>query len=182
MRNLLSVILLCFLSTAIAGTYKWVDKDGNTHYSDKPVEGAEQVKLPEPTTYNAPKAQPRAAQPEDSGGSKAEQESPGYTAFEFVAPKQDQVFWATGGEVAVQLAVKPDLRKGHEIHLYFNGNLTENSPLAGLGTMLTEAHRGAHTVRAVIVDQAGKSVATAGPITFHVKQRSVAKPPNPVKR
>lgn len=175
MRYLISAILLLLLPAAGAATYKWVDKDGNTHYSDTPVEGAEPVKLPEPTTFDAPQPQPRAAR-SPRNGEPVETETPeGYSAFEFISPKQDQVFWATGGKVPVQLDLEPGLRQGHGINLYFNGKLLEES-LSGLGTTLTEAFRGAHTVRAVVVNQAGEEIASAGPITFHVKQRSIINP------
>lgn len=175
MRNLFSIALLLLVPVALAGTYKWVDKDGNVHYSDKPVEGAEAVELPEPMVFDAPKVAPRA-----SSGDEAKDDTiqSGYAEFGFISPKDDQVFWATGGEVPVQLGIKPGLRRGHRVLLYFNGELTEESPMAGLGTTLTNAFRGAHTVRAVVVTPAGDEIATAGPVTFHVKQHSVANPRN----
>lgn len=177
MRNLLSIALLLLVPVALAGTYKWVDKDGNVHYSDKPVEGAEAVELPEPMVFDAPKVQPRVStQSEEADEQKPD--SAGYADFNFISPKQDQVFWATGGEVPVQLGIKPGLRPGHRVLLYFNGELTKESPMAGLGTTLTNAFRGAHTVRAVVVNAAGDEIATAGPVTFHVKQHSVANPRN----
>ncbi|MBW3566958.1 MAG: DUF4124 domain-containing protein [Proteobacteria bacterium] len=177
MRYLIpALFLLLLLPVAVAGTYKWVDKDGNTHYSDTPVEGAEPVKLPEPTTFDPPKPQPRKAR-SPLNEEPAESEAPeGYATFEFISPKHDQIFWATGGEVPVQLSLEPGLRQGHGINLYFNGKLLEDSPMSGLGTTLTEAFRGAHTVRAVIVNAAGEEIASAGPVTFHVKQRSIINP------
>lgn len=174
MRNLFSIALLVLVPVALAGTYKWVDKDGNVHYSDKPVEGAEAVELPEPMVFDAPKVQLRA--PGQGEADEQKVTSVSYADFNFISPKQDQIFWATGGEVPIQLAIKPGLRRGHRILLYFNGELTEDSPMAGLGTTLTSAFRGAHTVRAVIVNPAGEEIATAGPVTFHVKQHSVANP------
>lgn len=177
MRNLLLITMLLLVPVALAGTYKWVDKDGNVHYSDKPVEGAEAVELPEPMVFDAPQVQPRASRQGDEGEEK-KPEQPGYTDFNFISPKDDQVFWATGGEVPVQLGIKPGLRPGHRVLLYFDGELTEESPMAGLGTTLTDAFRGAHTVRAVVVNPAGDEIAIAGPVTFHVKQHSVANPRN----
>lgn len=177
MRYLLPIALLMLVPVALAGTYKWVDKDGNVHYSDKPVEGAEPVELPEPMVFDSPKLQPRASRP-DNESEKRKPEQPGYADFNFISPKEDQVFWATGGEVPVQLAIKPGLRPGHRVLLYFNGELTEDPPMAGLGTTLTGAFRGAHTVRAVVVNPAGDEIATAGPVTFHIKQRSIANPRN----
>ena len=177
LKRSLTTCLLLLPLVAWTGTYKWVDKDGNVHYSDQPVEGAEPVKLPEPTTFDAPEVRPGSMPRTDEREQPAKADTvAGYTDFGFISPKQDQVFWATGGEVPVQLSLRPGLREGHVINLYFNGELTA-SPMTGLGTTLQEAWRGAHTVRAVIVDAAGKEVASAGPVTFHVKQRSIANPP-----
>lgn len=172
--NIFRLALLAAVLPAVAGKlYKWVDEDGNVHYSDSPVEGAEAVDLPEPTTFDAPRVSPRPARP-------APEEDPsaafGYTEFEFISPKQDQVFWATGGEIPVQLDLVPPLQPGHELNLYFNGELTPDSPLAGLGTTLTGVYRGAHTIRAVIVGPDGEEIAATETVTFHVKQRSIANP------
>lgn len=161
-------------SGALAGTYKWVDKDGNVHYSDQPVEGAEEVELPEPTTFDAPPA-PRLA-PSPSEADQEPQDEDFYQQFTFISPKEEQVFWATGGEIPVHLALSPALRSGDSVQLYLDGELVEPAPLAGLGTTLTGVYRGAHTVRAVVVTQDGRELAVAGPVTFHVKQRSIANP------
>lgn len=47
---------------AQAEVYKWVDKNGVTHYADRPVPGATEVKLPSAQTYPAP-VSPAPAQP-----------------------------------------------------------------------------------------------------------------------
>lgn len=162
---------------ALAGTYKWVDKNGNVHYSDTPPpEGAQEVELPKPMTFEAPDVPHRPAP------DRVEAEAaPAYRRFEFISPKQDQVFWAVGGEVPVQLAVEPALRDGDRVQLFVNGELTANSPLGGLGTTLTDVYRGAHSLRAVIVDVDGNEILSTAPVTFHVKQRSIppqtARPP-----
>lgn len=170
MRYLL-ILGLVFASAVSAATYKWVDKDGNVHYSDTPVEGAERVDLPEPMVFSAPEASDgRRTKTEEP----AEEDAAGYTEFRFISPVQEQVFWAAGGEISVQMAVQPALRPGHEIRLYLDGTLSANPD--GLAATLAGVWRGAHTLRAVIVDASGATVATAGPVTFHVKQHSIKNP------
>ena len=59
MKIRLPVLLLCCLAaTAVLGDtlYKWVDSQGNVHYSDKPQPGAQKLTLPKATTYTAPTA------------------------------------------------------------------------------------------------------------------------------
>lgn len=52
---------LWLTSTAVATVYKWIDKNGVVHYSDKPVPGATPVVVAPAQTYQAPK--PIAAKP-----------------------------------------------------------------------------------------------------------------------
>ena len=45
-RAIFVIFGLLAASTALAQAYRWVDDDGITHYSDRPVPGAERVILP----------------------------------------------------------------------------------------------------------------------------------------
>ena len=45
MRPILALLGLLASASLLAQAYTWVDKDGVTHYSDRPQEGAEQVDL-----------------------------------------------------------------------------------------------------------------------------------------
>ena len=163
------IVMSLLPAFALAGTYKWVDKDGTVHYSDKPVQGAAEVDLPEAMIFEAPDVRPPSTPPVPVD------ETPfSYTKFAFISPKQDQVFWNTAGRVPVQLDIEPRLQRGHAVQLYFNG---ERVAMNGLGTTLTDVTRGSWTVRAVVVGPDDKEIATTGPITFHVRQHSIAKPP-----
>ena len=178
-KKLIPVLLgLRLAFGAGAATYKWVDKEGRVHYSDKPVEGAERVDLPELPTYAAPvepTAQRNGREPRrpDTG--------PAYTRFEFISPKSEQVFWDLVGKLPVQLALEPGLRDGDRINIYLDGKLTGNSPTTSLGMTLEEVWRGSHSLKAVVVGPDGAARITAESGTFHVKQHS-QKLPNTVKR
>ena len=46
MRSILVVVACVFCAGTFAGdVYKWVDKEGNTHYGDKPKQGGEEVEM-----------------------------------------------------------------------------------------------------------------------------------------
>lgn len=170
LRHLIYIaIAMLLIPAAAAGTYKWVDKDGNVHYSDTPVKGATEIDLPQPTTFDAPELPP-APVPETA---EPEPDAVEYTEFEFISPKQDQVFWNVGGRIPVQLALEPALQAGDEVQLYFNG---ARVAMDGLGTTLTEVYRGAYTIRAVIVGPDGSERIATPPVVFHVKQTSIANP------
>ncbi len=162
------IVMLLLPAFALAGTYKWVDKNGNVHYSDTPPpEGAEEVELPKTTTFDAPDVPVR---PRGRADSSDETPAPDYQ-LGFISPKQDQVFWATAGNIPVQLSLQPALRNSDQLLLYVDGALAD--PLAGLGTTLTGVVRGTHTLRAVITDADGKEIIATTPVTFHVKQQAV---------
>ncbi|MGH8399705.1 MAG: DUF4124 domain-containing protein, partial [Gammaproteobacteria bacterium] len=55
------IILLLLAMTTFAQAdqvYKWVDAQGNVHYSDKPHPGAQKVKIAPPQSYSAPNIGP----------------------------------------------------------------------------------------------------------------------------
>lgn len=171
-RYLLAALLALLAMPVLAGTYKWVDEDGKVHYSDKPVEGAEEVKLPQLPTYDTSRL-PKDTRPLDTGTEDVDDEQEtSYSRFEFISPKPDQVFWNTGGSIPVQLALQPGLRNGHQLKVYLDGTL-KAGPSQSLGFTLTEMYRGSYSVRAVVVDRNDQEIARTGSVTFHVKQTSV---------
>lgn len=172
-----------FAGEAIAGTYKWVDEDGKVHYSDKPVEGAEEVDLPNIPTYESPvdkatierRRQERAKADAEDGEDEDEAPKGAYSELHFISPKPDQVFWALGGKLPVQLSLKPGLKAGDRVVLYLNGQ--KAATLQGLGTTLDEVYRGAYTLRAVVQGPDGAAKISAESGQFFVKQQSIANPP-----
>lgn len=174
---------LLLAAAATAGTYKWVDKDGKVHYSDKPVEGAEAVELPTIPTYESPvdkeamerRRRERADAAEAKGETEYGAERAAYREFYFISPKPDQVFWALGGKLPVQLSLKPSLKEGDRVVLFLNGE--KAATLQGLGTTLDEVYRGAYTLRAVVQGPDGAAKISAESGQFFVKQQSIANPP-----
>lgn len=53
-----AVVALAFAGPALSQLYKWVDKDGKTHYSDAPPakEESKRLSIPTGTTADAPKS------------------------------------------------------------------------------------------------------------------------------
>ena len=176
------LILLFALTTSLvhaAPAWKWVDANGQVHYSDTPVPGATQVELSGAQTFGSSARQQSAANkpagqsaPERTGAAQP------YRSFNIVSPKQQETLWNVGTVVNVQLELDPPLQPGHLVDLFFDGQRL-NLSTTSTDFMLENVFRGTHTVQAVIVDQSGTEVIRSLATTFMVQQSSIQNPNNP---
>lgn len=168
-------VLLALAAPAFAGqtVYKWVDEKGVTHFSDQPVSGAEKVELssgPNRAATPAPTyAPPSSSLPPAKTG-------PVYSRFVVESPQQDQTFVNTGGKVTVQLSATPAIGNGHTIALYLDGSAVSGFGPMSMSHEFSDLPRGTHTVKAVISHN-GRTIQETPPVTFNVRQESIANPP-----
>jgi hypothetical protein len=169
MRRLL-VMLMCSTS-AQAGVYKWVDADGQVHFSDHAVVQAQQIHI----TGDSPAMPTKGRLSNESRGTSshgAGQESP-YTDFEVLEPETDHSYQTDQGRVLISLLLRPGLQKGHAVQLRVDG-----TPMAQRFTTtqlaLEKLSVGTHSLQAEVVDGEGHVQVASQPVSFHV-QRS-AKP------
>lgn len=169
---LLFALGLALADGVTAQVYKWVDKDGNIRYSDKPPpddKKAKPVELKPLTSLEA------IAPPPESGATEraeAEQEAAtgGYRGFRFKRPQPDQTLSNIGTLLSVELDFEPALMPGHQLMVTFNG---QDYQARASTVTLTNVFRGTHSISARIVDDQGKVLASTGPITFHVQQHAI---------
>lgn len=178
-RALVSTTALAALAAsgaAFAQAYRWVDENGRVQYSDKPPpEKAKEervIKAPPPAPA-PPRASPTEAKKQPGAPGKAEQR--GYAALRILTPASEETISNTD-VVAVQLALEPalDNENGHKIRILLDG-----AP-AGLWDApqgsVTDVIRGAHTLRAEVIDRSGATVASTETVTFYVQQASALSP------
>lgn len=179
MRKGWLVLIMLMAGTASAvPVWKWVDEHGVTHYSDRPVEGAERVELSAAQSFPAqrpsatplPSPRPHEAQPAAQPAR--------YHRFEVVRPAQQETLWNIGGSLNVEIALDPALDPGHQLDVYLDG---ERRNLAATSTTLQVpgVHRGVHTLQAVILDANGNELLRSLAVTFIVQQTSIQNPHNP---
>jgi Domain of unknown function (DUF4124) len=174
------MFLLAVLAPLLAGAepaWRWVDADGVTHYSDRPVPGAEQVELQTsaprtPIVASTSRAVTPAPGPEPAAA------TPRYTRFDIVSPTQQETLWNIGTTLDVQVAVAPQLLPGHHLDVTLDGQ-RQRVAASGSSLTLTEVYRGIHTVQAVIVDAQDAVVLRSAPVEFMVQQTSIQNPSNP---
>jgi hypothetical protein len=177
MRTVL-FLLAFFAIPAFAAqvVWKWVDDNGVTHYSDRPVAGATKIEIASGGDRSATSASTPSL-PSSSSSPPEAQEMPAYRNFEIWKPADGESFVNTGGAVPVNIRVEPALQAGHELYLYLDGRLVEGFEPSATSYELKEVPRGSHRLIAVINDRRGGRVKETAPVAFFVRQESIANPP-----
>lgn len=156
--------LLVFVSaTASAQVFQRTGPDGKVYFSDQPGPDAVQVDVPPAQTISLP------AVPESTDPAQQTSDVTSYTEFTIVSPTSEQEIRANDGNVSVRFSLQPALMPGHTIALVIDGE-DGNKIKAGDGMTveLNNLSRGRHTVEATVVDDAGKPLIQAGPVSFNV--------------
>lgn len=177
MRLIAFIVALLLAQPALAQVYRWVDEDGVVHYTDRPVEGAEVVDLPESrgTTFRRPAPLPSAAPP--AAAEQDDDQGFNYQSFRIVQPSDEETLWNIGATLDVSLSLTPGLREGHEIEVWFDGSVLESREPASLSFTVPEVYRGTHNLWARVLDSSGRVLIQSNEITFYVQQTSVINPP-----
>lgn len=170
MRILTAVLLLAAASGAVADdVYKWVDKDGVTHYGDKPPNrNAKPAELPPLQTYPGDKL------PADLGTATAPPPAPAPAklAVQIMSPSPDETI-RNGEPVAVAVVVSPGLAPGQRLVYLDNGQPVGTPTGATSQPLMLE--RGSHALEVAVVDAGGKEVARSPVVTVHMKPPTVKK-------
>lgn len=161
----LLVLTLLVLPAVLGETlYKWVDAQGNVHYSDKPQPGATKVHLPNAQTFTAP----AVAAPVTSDG-KAAQTQPaqqGYSSFQITSPSPDETF-TNVQSVTVTVVLEPSLQEGDQVTITLDGD--SQGPGRALSATFSDVERGEHSASATLIE-AGGQVLSASAVTFYVQK------------
>ena len=174
-RAIFVIFGLLAASTALAQAYRWVDDDGITHYSDRPVPGAERVILPKSSsnrvrTFQPPAASSQASQSSQSSQADSAQAPFSYESLEVVSPTAEETLWNIEGVLSVSVAVNPSLQAGHQVRAYFNGNA---QLVSGTSFQLEEVWRGVHNIQVEVIDANGKLMIRSQTNRFYVQQNRV---------
>ncbi len=163
------VMLLVAASLGAAEAYRWVDKDGVVHYSDKLVPGAEKVPLvsaPKPGSVpqNFTPSAPRTAEPETR-----------YSACLITSPVAEQTF-GIADAISIVVATQPGLQPGDRLSVTLNGSRIEDWPTGGTTHQVSGLPRGSYTLLAIVTGPAGTAKCSTAPLSFNVFQPSLLSP------
>lgn len=165
-------MFLCLALPAVAlggaEVYRWIDGEGQVHYSDRPSPGADRVILDvvPPSSSPVVAGSSPGRTPSRSGNERA----PGYEALTVQAPKQDETLWNIEGQLDVAVAPQPALQAGHRIQLLLDGQTAAELEPGLTRTRLSDVFRGQHTLTARIQDEFDTTLKQSDPVTFYVQQ------------
>ena len=177
MRTIIGICAVLAASVVMAQAYRWVDENGVVHFSDRPVEGAESIVLPNDGTRQRPQTAATSFASASSATAEQADSTPAvfrYESIEVVAPAPEETLWNIEGVLNVSMRLVPALRQGDQIRVIFDGQerLVTNS------TSLTidEVYRGVHNIQVEVIDSTGRLMARSLPKRFYVQQNSIAGP------
>jgi hypothetical protein len=160
-RAILVLLLFCLTAGTSAQVYRWVDGDGQTHYSDRPVPGSDRVSV----RSGAPTSQ---AELSSSEPPLAPLLGP-YTSFEIVSPVGNETLRLESPILPVSLLLEPPLMAGHRLELVVDGVPIKAEDSIATQLTLSGLSYGTHVTEARVLDSAG-IVARSAPVSFHLRR------------
>lgn len=174
-----AIVAILALALGGANVYRWVDADGVTHYSDQPHAGAERITITVSKPAGKPAASAGASQRNaGDGAGKPPVPTVGYQSLVVTSPTQEQVLWNIEGQLQVSAAVQPALRDDDSLVFTLDGRTQKAAP-GSTQAKFSEVYRGEHNLAVDVVDGSGKSLMSSAPVTFFVRQPSIANPSRP---
>jgi hypothetical protein len=172
MESRLLFVLVGLFATAsvLAEAYRWVDEDGVTHYTDRPVEGAEQVDLSEYSQNTGARLYREPPQRTTADEDQADVQPFRYEALSISSPGPEETLWNIEGVLDVTLMLSPGLRPGHRLRVYYNG---QPRMVNGTSFQIEEVFRGVHNIQAEVIDSTGRLMIRSQPNRFYVQQNTV---------
>ncbi|HUO66889.1 MAG TPA: DUF4124 domain-containing protein [Gammaproteobacteria bacterium] len=175
-------LILLFALTAGAAhsapAWRWVDANGQVHYSDTPVPGATQVELSGAQTFGTAQRPSQTGRTVGQAQTKATGPVQSYRSFNIVSPTQQETLWNVGTVVNVQVQLDPPLQPSHLLDIYVDGQ-RRNLNTTDTQLTLEDMYRGVHTIQAVVLDGTGAEVIRSLATTFMIQQSSIQNPNNP---
>lgn len=168
-------IALILLSTLLTSTlsfaeiYKYVDKNGNVAYTDKPGDNRQAMQLQPLPTISLPKP----GQQQRPADNNSQQKSAGapYNQLQFTSPKDNSAFWSGNGNFVISVEAEPPLRVGDKFKVSLDGNTLGTNTSGAFPVQ--NANRGTHTASVSVVNLKGDQVQSGPTITFTVHRPSV---------
>lgn len=173
-----AMVAILALALGGANVYRWVDADGVTHYSDQPHAGAERITIIVSKPTGKSSASTGTSRGNADSGASQTPRAAGYQSLVVTSPTQEQVLWNIEGQLEVAATVQPALQPGDSLVFTLDGRTAQAAPGA-TQAKFSEIYRGEHQLAVDVVNNAGRSLMSSAPVTFYVRQTSIANPSAP---
>lgn len=177
MRNItrigafLTIVCIPFTLTHANQTiYQWTDKNGELHFSDQPVHGAEKRVLKEVQNYQAPKNH-KAQQASQNEKDKTVK----YSQVTFASPSDNATFRNASNTLSASLSIEPKLNEKHKIQFYLDDK-PAGQPKNETNYIYQDVYRGTHTISASIINENGNVIESTKSITVFMHPPRVNMP------
>ena len=169
MKIRLLVIFLLTLSVNAETVYKTVDDEGNIIFTDKPVAGAEEIKIRKTQTVSPAKLP-------SFGKDKMQEESTEftYTSLSLVSPENDSTIHSNEGNLLVTVSLEPTLRKNDELVLSMDGRQLSTGKTTRFS--IKNIDRGTHNIEVMVLDENKEQVIKSDTVVFHMRRTSKLTP------
>lgn len=169
MRSLIALVLLSVTPlTCAAEVYRFISEDGVVTYTDQaPSPGAVPINVAPISVIET--RVPEFAPPDLAIREADEGEA--YADLSLLSPKPQETIQGTGNALLIRLQSLTPLRADDRVLVYLDE--TSQGAFESLILNLDGIPRGEHTVRVEIAGADGQIIASAGPVTFYMKQHSI---------
>lgn len=173
MKNLaLFILLMICISCSYSQIYKWVDSQGVVHFTDKPHDGAQEIKIPEAQTYVPPNNSENGKDEKPNEEVEKPAEEIEYTSLEILQPENEATIRNNQGFMVVAVDVKPALSGDDKIQLLIDGQPI-GKPQITLVFQISGIFRGAHKIAVQIVKPDGTVIKTSDTIEIFMQRPRV---------
>lgn len=173
-RGVVTLLAVAAVAWADAPVYRTTDGAGYPVFSDRSLPGARPLPAKRVNTYAPPVAEPGPA----SEPTRSSTDPSSYESLRIVFPEAGATVRANGGNVRVEGRVVPDLAEGHRAAASLDGQTAACAVQEGgrFACPLSAVARGPHSVRVVVLDEAGAAVTRTEVTRFHVQRTAIVRP------
>jgi hypothetical protein len=157
-----------------ANVYKQVNSAGQIEYSDQPSEESTEMVLPN-IQVNSKADLPLQSASQQTSSEVPNNQKQEQVAIKITSPTDQQTFVSPVTEIPVTFEVQPALKPNQKIKLLLD-NQPYGTPQGDTGNfVLKNVERGAHELKALVLEDSDQILATSAPIIFYQQRQIVRK-------